>query len=76
VHRLPEYVQFRHNRHLEAGVDCQSCHGLVEEMDKVSVVEDTHWWPWLLPTKTLEMGWCVNCHRQNGASQDCLTCHY
>lgn len=76
VHRLPEYVQFRHNRHVQAGFDCRQCHGPVEEMDKVHVLDDTVWWPWLLPTRTLEMGWCVDCHRENGASQDCYTCHY
>ena len=54
-------------------VDCPRCG---KQMDKVSVIRDTHWWPWLLPTQTLEMGWCVMCHRDNGASQDCLTCHY
>lgn len=76
IHRLPEYVQFRHNRHVAAGVACQTCHGPVEEMDKVFMTSDTVWWPWLLPSKKLEMGWCVDCHRQNQASQDCLTCHY
>ncbi len=30
IHRLPEYVQFRHNRHVAAGIDCQRCHGRVE----------------------------------------------
>jgi hypothetical protein len=24
---------------------------------------------------SLEMGWCVNCHMENKASIDCLTCH-
>ena len=76
IHRLPEYVQFRHNRHIQAGFDCQTCHGPVEEMDKVYLVPDTHIWPWLLPTQKLEMGWCINCHRENGASQDCYVCHY
>jgi hypothetical protein len=76
IHRLPEYVQFKHNRHVAAGVDCQRCHGPVEELDKLYLTEDTVWWPWLLPAKKLEMGWCIQCHRENGASQDCLTCHY
>ena len=30
---------------------------------------DTNWWPWLLPTQKLEMGWCIQCHRENGASR-------
>ena len=45
-------------------------------MEKISKIKDTKWWPWLLPTHTLEMGWCIKCHRQNGVSQDCYTCHY
>jgi hypothetical protein len=76
IHRLPEHVQFRHNRHVAAGIDCQRCHGPVEEMDKLYLTADTVWWPWLLPSGKLEMGWCIQCHRQNDASQDCLTCHY
>ncbi len=76
IHRVPEHVQFKHNRHVAAEVPCQRCHGAVEEMDKVHLVEETIWWPWLLPSKKLEMGWCINCHRENQASQDCLTCHY
>lgn len=76
VHRVPDHVKFRHNRHVQAGVACQRCHGPVETMDKIQMTPDTIWWPWLLPSKKLEMGWCIDCHRQNQASQDCLTCHY
>jgi hypothetical protein len=76
VYRLPEHVQFQHNAHLRVGFECQTCHGAVEEMDKLYMTEETHWWPWLLPTSKPEMGWCINCHRQNDASQDCYVCHY
>jgi hypothetical protein len=76
IYRLPEHVQFRHNRHVQAGVECQQCHGRVEESDKVLMLEDTKWWPWGLPTQTLEMGWCIQCHREKQVSQDCYTCHY
>jgi hypothetical protein len=76
IHRLPEYVQFQHRAHIQAGVDCAQCHGNVQEMDVVHMKDDTIWWPWLLPSKTLEMGWCIDCHRQNGATQDCYACHY
>jgi hypothetical protein len=77
IHRLPEHVQFRHNRHIKAGVECQTCHGPVEEIDKLYLVPDNHIGH-LVPVAKLEMGWCINCHRQNNqqASQDCLTCHY
>jgi len=76
IHRLPEYVKFQHRAHVRAGFECQQCHGAVEEMDKLALVEDTIWWPWGLPAAKLEMGWCIDCHRQNGATQDCLACHY
>jgi hypothetical protein len=79
IHRLPEHVKFQHQAHVrrsDLGIDCQTCHGAVETMDKVMLTPDTKWWPWGLPTQKLEMGWCVQCHRDNGASQDCLTCHY
>ena len=80
IHRLPEHTQFRHNRHISAGIDCNTCHGSaaepVEGADKLRLVPDTKWWVYGLPTQKLEMGWCIKCHRQNGASQDCLTCHH
>jgi hypothetical protein len=78
IHRLPEHVQFKHNRHIAAGLECQRCHGQVQEMEKAYLTKDTVWWPWGLPAQKLEMGWCISCHRENNqqASQDCLTCHY
>ena len=78
IHRVPEHVQFRHNRHVQAGVACQECHGPVEELDKLYLVPDTQWWFYGLPAQKLEMGWCIKCHRENNqqASQDCLKCHY
>ncbi len=76
IHRLPEHVQFQHRAHIRAGVECAECHGKVEEMDKVYLVEDTIWWPWALPAQKLEMGWCIQCHRENEVTQDCYACHY
>jgi hypothetical protein len=76
IHRLPEHVKFQHQAHVRAGFECQTCHGEVENMDKLYLTPDTKWWKYGLPTQKLEMGWCIMCHRDNGASQDCLTCHY
>lgn len=84
IHRLPEYVQFRHNRHVKAGIDCNQCHGnlraehtiKVQDLDKLYLVPDTRWWKYGLPTEKLQMGWCIKCHRENRAPTDCLTCHY
>lgn len=64
VNNLPEYSYFTHERHIKAGVGCQNCHGQVQKMD---VVEKA---------ASLKMGFCVSCHREKGASIDCLTCHY
>jgi len=64
VNNLPEHAHFNHERHLKAGVGCQSCHGQIQKME---VVEKA---------SSLKMGFCVDCHRHKGASIDCTTCHY
>jgi hypothetical protein len=76
IHRLPEHVQFPHQRHVAAGVECNTCHGPVETLHKLHLVPDTKWWPWGLPARKLQMGWCISCHRETGVSQDCFGCHY
>lgn len=54
IHNLPDHVYFNHSQHTKAGkVQCQSCHGSIQEMDEVKQHAD------------LSMGWCVNCHRQS-----------
>lgn len=52
IHKLADYVQFTHARHLEAGLQCQDCHGPVDSMDVV------------YQYAPLTMGWCLSCHRQ------------
>ncbi|EMJ90485.1 cytochrome c3 family protein [Leptospira alstonii serovar Pingchang str. 80-412] len=63
VHDMPDHVQFNHSRHISRGVDCSQCHGNVAEMVKVKQVA------------SLNMGYCVDCHRENNAPTDCSTCH-
>ncbi|HKZ53583.1 MAG TPA: cytochrome c3 family protein [Candidatus Acidoferrales bacterium] len=63
IHSVPDFVYFPHKRHVRAGVRCQECHGPVETMDEV------------YQFASLQMGWCLNCHNQRGASVDCATCH-
>lgn len=78
IHSLPEHVQFKHFRHVKAGVECQTCHGPVESMNRVWLVPDTVLRPSsaYLPAAKLEMGWCMDCHLERGASDDCAACHY
>lgn len=64
LQRLPDFVYFTHERHLAHGLQCTTCHGEVEHMTSTP------------RAATLEMGWCISCHQQRGASQDCLTCHH
>ena len=51
VHHLPDYAQFSHSAHVNVGVGCESCHGRVDQMEVVSIVEP------------MSMGWCLECHR-------------
>ena len=79
VHWMPEHVQFKHFRHVGAGIQCQECHGPVETMNRVYLTPDTVYrWPhsWGLPAKKLEMGWCVECHQERNGPTDCVVCHY
>ena len=64
VYVLPRFVHFSHEAHMLAQVSCETCHGNVAAMDRVARVTP------------LTMGWCVQCHRDTHAPDDCLTCHY
>ena len=53
VHNLPDLAYFNHSQHVTVGqLECQECHGAVEEMDVLKQDSD------------LTMGWCVQCHRE------------
>lgn len=54
VHDLPDYAYFDHSAHVSRGVGCVSCHGRIDTMQQVYQVE------------TLNMGWCLDCHRNPG----------
>jgi hypothetical protein len=51
VHDLPDYVYFNHEIHVNKGIGCASCHGRVDEM------------PLMYAENSLQMEWCLNCHR-------------
>src|SRR5881394_3502573 len=52
VHDLPDFVYFNHSIHINKGVGCFSCHGQVDEM------------PLMYEENTLQMEWCLDCHRE------------
>jgi hypothetical protein len=51
VHDLPDFVYFQHDIHVNKGVACVECHGRVDQM------------PLTWRTASLEMQWCLGCHR-------------
>lgn len=54
IHNLPDFAYFNHAQHVSvAGIDCQTCHGPVEEMEI------------LYQYSPLTMGWCIDCHRNS-----------
>jgi hypothetical protein len=78
VHQVPEHVQFGHQSHVRAELQCQECHGPVETLHRLYLVPDTKYnsssaW---LPAAKLEMGWCMDCHLQKQGTRNCVSCHY
>ncbi len=51
VHDLPDFVYFNHSIHVKKGMGCETCHGRVDQM------------PLMEQVNTLQMEWCLNCHR-------------
>src|SRR6476660_5405542 len=51
VHDLPDYAYFNHSIHVNKGVGCSTCHGRVDQM------------PIAYQASTLQMEWCLGCHR-------------
>ncbi|AUC83758.1 c-type cytochrome [Lacinutrix sp. Bg11-31] len=57
IHNLPDFAYFNHSQHVSvAGVECQTCHGPVEEMEV------------MYQFAPLTMGWCINCHRETNVN--------
>lgn len=75
IYKISDHAHFPHMRHVNAGLECQQCHGEVQETLVISE-KDPVW-------GGDNMGWCVECHRQpdpatglQQASTDCAVCHY
>jgi hypothetical protein len=52
VHDLPDFAYFDHSIHVAKGIGCVSCHGRVDRMNLT--------WQ----ESSLQMEWCLDCHRQ------------
>jgi hypothetical protein len=64
VYSVRAEVYWNHRSHLKAGMQCESCHGEVSQMDTMAKV-----------TKVTTMEGCVECHRNNNAGTGCGYCH-
>ena len=51
VHDLPDFAYFNHSIHVNKGIGCATCHGRVDQM------------PLMYAQNTLQMEWCLDCHR-------------
>ena len=51
VHDLPDFVYFNHSVHVKKGVGCETCHGRIDKMAGI------------FQANSLQMEWCVTCHR-------------
>jgi Cytochrome c7 and related cytochrome c len=51
VHDLPDFAYFNHSIHINKGVGCETCHGRVDKM------------PLTWQQSSLQMEWCLDCHR-------------
>jgi Zn ribbon nucleic-acid-binding protein len=63
IYKLPDFVYFSHQKHLDAHVECAVCHGDVKERDQ------------LWQEKEVSMVACVNCHKLRNAPVNCDLCH-
>ena len=68
VNIQPDFVYFNHQPHIGAGLNCESCHGDVGQMEVTRQIVK------------MDMGWCLDCHIQQseekvGRLADCLACH-
>jgi len=53
IHNLADFAYYNHSQHVTvAGLECQKCHGPVEEMHDV------------YQYSPLTMDWCITCHRE------------
>lgn len=69
IHKVADHVHFPHLRHVNAGLECQECHGPVEEYQNAIVQPHPNWGKG-------KMGWCISCHVEQDVQRDCTVCHY
>ena len=64
VYKVLPGVTWTHRKHLQAGVQCETCHGAVGDLDAMSET-----------TAVTGMASCVSCHQARSVSAACTVCH-
>ncbi|MFZ3215805.1 MAG: cytochrome c3 family protein [Candidatus Acidiferrales bacterium] len=64
VYTVLKGVNWNHRAHLQAGIKCETCHGQVSQMAKMSEA-----------TSVTTMSVCLGCHTAEKAPTACNTCH-
>ncbi len=64
VYAITPGVSWSHRAHLDAGTQCETCHGAMSQIEVVS------------ETKAIRsMATCISCHLATASSTECATCH-
>lgn len=63
TYELPKFVFFSHQKHADANVGCEVCHGAVQNLDIMQ------------RQKQVSMVACINCHQLRKVSTSCGLCH-
>jgi hypothetical protein len=64
VYTVTPGVTWSHKAHLDAGAQCETCHGDISQAEAVSET-----------TSVLAMATCISCHQAREAATDCVICH-
>ena len=64
LYQVPGFIYYNHERHVKAGgLACSTCHGATGT-EEVSVAY-----------RQFTMGFCIDCHKERKAPNDCTVCH-
>jgi hypothetical protein len=64
VYAITPGVTWSHRAHLDAGTQCETCHGDVSQFDAMAEVKAIR-----------AMASCISCHQAHEAPAECVTCH-
>jgi hypothetical protein len=64
VYAIAPGITWSHRTHLDAGIQCDTCHGDIRQAEVVAETKSTR-----------AMATCISCHQAHEAAAECVTCH-